>query len=92
MERLCFRQRHDLEVLAARVQDTWDAFPCRIIEKVYKSCELVLDLILKGDRSNRLVESHRGKLTNDPLVLAPPEDENNAQAEIWRAMIQNDEI
>ena len=81
----CFRQRHDPEVLAARVQDVWDAFPCSTIEKVYKRWELVLDLILKGDGSNRFVELHRGKLTNDPLVAAP-EDEDNTQAEIWRAV------
>ena len=58
VERLCFRQRHDPEVLAARVHDAWDAFPCRTIEKVYKRWELVLDLILKGDESNIFVELH----------------------------------
>ena len=46
VERLCFRQRHDPEVLEARVQDARDVFPCSTIENVYKRWELVLDLIL----------------------------------------------
>jgi len=79
VEKLSFCGRHDANVLDKTVQQAWLQFPAATVEKVYQHWLLVLDLIMKDNGGNRLVESHRGKLTNDPTSITN-HNEADAQA------------
>ena len=79
VEKLSFCGRHDANVLDKTVQQAWLQFPAATVEKVYQRWLLGLDLIMKDNGGNRLVETHRGKLTNDP-TSATNHNEADAQA------------
>lgn len=67
VETLSYRRLQSVEAIAEATEKAWDEFPAEKIEKVYKRWLLVLKLILKDKGGNRYVETHRGKLTSDPL-------------------------
>ena len=66
VENLSYQKRFDPDVLAQTVNDAWDKFPAKTIQKVYNRWVRVLELIKLDDGGNRYVEELRGKLTNDP--------------------------
>ena len=74
VEKLSWRNRQDLNVLAHTVEDAWDKFSVETIGKVYKRWTRVLDLIQLDNGGNRFVESLRGKLTKDPNATEEDED------------------
>ena len=66
------RQRlMNADVLAGTVFEAWDAFDARKLSNISGRWEKVLHLIIKGARSNDLVEQERGLTSTlfDPLEL-----------------------
>ena len=76
VERNSFRRLQSANAIAEATEKAWSEFLAEKIEKVYVRWLLVLRLILKDKGGNRFVETHRGKLTSDPL-----NDNSNLNAE-----------
>ncbi|MGH7974629.1 MAG: hypothetical protein ACREBR_03820 [bacterium] len=56
----------DNDVLAKSVVCAWERLDPEVLTKVANRWKLVLQLILEDDGDNRLVETRRGKLMNNP--------------------------
>lgn len=76
-ERLSYRERQDVNVLADAVRRAWDQLPISTIGKVYKRWLLVLKIIKFDNGGNEKVESFRGKLTSDPAHSNDIDDERD---------------
>ena len=88
IEKLSFHRCHNPNVLDKTVQQACLQFPAVTVEKVYQRWLLALDLIMNGNGGNRLVETHHGKLTNDPTSVTN-HNKADAQAAI-RVTIERD--
>jgi hypothetical protein len=62
VDEFAVRCGNDQEVLARKVEETWNAFDSAVFQRVYDRWVLALDLIIADGGDNRLVNSHRGRL------------------------------
>ena len=90
VERLSFRNRKDKEVLAKTVEATWLKSEPTKLTDIWNRWLMVINLIIKDEDRDRLVESRRGKRFRAPtdeaedidtdLVVAAAEGESKADA------------
>ena len=66
VEKLHFRQRKEVGALCRTVEDAWKKLKTVKLENVFSRWLKVLELIIEDDGGDRLVESKRGKLYNEP--------------------------
>ncbi len=74
VERLHCLKRMDANALSRSVHDAFTMVDQGKIERIYRRWEYVLDLIIKGDGTNDLVEMNRGlskSLDDLPIIWIP---------------------
>ena len=68
VEKMHIGKRMELNALCKTVEDLWGKLDPVKLQNVYTRWKMVLDLIIKENGGNRLVEAKRGKLYREPLA------------------------
>lgn len=75
VEMINHNQKQELNTLCNTVMKAWDELEMVKLSNVYERQKLILDLILKGNDSDKFIEAERGKLFKEPSREAEDLDE-----------------